>query len=703
MNRTSNRFLWFLILFVSLLMCISIANAEVPKAIFPFVGDITISQSADGYDKAGYSPAIDEVFYPSHYILGSEISYSLDLVDSAGGRTLWAFAPFDAYVFKVYNSIILQSKDKVQLSNGDMDYVFMAFCHDNSSEHYSPYLFGEIKAGQSFFLEGNEGLQVVGDEGIHIHFDFGVGSLLKDSKNPSLGLKDKSQLFTETKGFKILRNTNDPFDYLFFDPSIALASSDRIMVDNMNAKVKSNSLSNSHWLNMWVNLESRDASGQVTNTFDQNSNLRLEGELRGTESFSTDTKRLIEVGCLLSNDRAKIEDATNNSKTGRNLWNVTRFDLTDCHISFQSNEDFGIQSLKTGTTYYYKFYAKLPGQNATVTYSEIMSFNTNESPVDVNYTAEWTSIEVYNSSTFNASLSAQLEVTKNAFFSVTHSIPSVAYCFVSPDETVVRQATVSKHGTAAYQYTRKITSSGGVSKTRIYSVEFADLRMFSTDTQANLYPKAGQKYYYKWIAVIDDIEYQSNIGSFTLDGSSPQSGSCPVIWDGTPEAFKLRVNSATDAYNALYGTSFSYPKLEVGTYWNGKPVTTFVSPQGMVDFFLVHNGDGYIEFGEDCSLNFYGGELSDGSYAKHPEFPYCYIIASCFADGETSKERLENLIYGLNVDALADKTYFEWDLEQSSDFAVGWWRNCPEYRGERYVIIDSPTSAPFILRIGSVE
>jgi len=183
--------------------------------------------------------------------------------------------------------------------------------------------------------------------------------------------------------------------------------------------------------------------------------------------------------------------------------------------------------------------------------------------------------------------------------------------------------------------------------------------------------------------------------------SVPAVNVSEAVWDGTPEAFKMRVNEATDAYNSMYGTSFSYPNLEVGTYWNGKPVTTFVSPQGMVDFFLVHNGDGYIEFSEDCCLWFYGGELSDGSYAKHPEFPYCYIIASCFADGRTPEERLENLIHGLNVDELADKTYFEWDL--TSEYGGGWWRYCPEYRGERYIIIDAPTSAPFVLGIGSVE
>lgn len=130
-------------------------------------------------------------------------------------------------------------------------------------------------------------------------------------------------------------------------------------------------------------------------------------------------------------------------------------------------------------------------------------------------------------------------------------------------------------------------------------------------------------------------------------------------------------------------------------------MTTFDSPQGMVSFFLIHNGDGYIEYGEDCVLSLYGGELSDGSYAKHSEFPYCYIIASCFADGNTPEERLENLIHGLNVDELADKTFFEWDM--TSEFGDGQWIDNPKYFGERYNIVDAPTNAPFVLIIESAS
>lgn len=170
-------------------------------------------------------------------------------------------------------------------------------------------------------------------------------------------------------------------------------------------------------------------------------------------------------------------------------------------------------------------------------------------------------------------------------------------------------------------------------------------------------------------------------------------------WILSQESLFKRLTESINQYNNIYGTSLEPLNYSGGIYGDGTSYSMYSSKSGMVEFFVCHRDNGYLSIDEDCVLSFYGGEREDGSFLRHPDFPYCYIITSCFADGQTFQERLANIETALNLDELAPKTRLDWNTVKES----GEWIDYPFYNGTNYSMADWPNTAPFQLVIYTNE
>lgn len=112
---------------------------------------------------------MDEVYITQ--IPGGDYSHAgtqnFDVVGANGNRNI--FAPFDCVIKKIYsgttygNTVIIESLDKVKYADGTLDFMSMAFAHDNDiSDLYEGRV---VRQGEIFYQTGNYGNAT----GVHSH------------------------------------------------------------------------------------------------------------------------------------------------------------------------------------------------------------------------------------------------------------------------------------------------------------------------------------------------------------------------------------------------------------------------------------------------------------------------------------------------------------------------------------------------------
>ena len=150
----------------------------------------------------------------------------------------------------------------------------------------------------------------------------------------------------------------------------------------------------------------------------------------------------------------------------------------------------------------------------------------------------------------------------------------------------------------------------------------------------------------------------------------------------TASLFCERVIEATEVYNALYGTSLE-PLLCTPEQTANNEIAVFfeipTAPEYTCDGALSYDRGGYHII-DDSTLKIYDGEYEDGSFLDSPYFPYVYIVASCFADGSTTQERLQNVMREMDIANNYQNTQIRYD--GYNQYFTGY----PSYEGSVYRI-----------------
>lgn len=156
----------------------------------------------------------------------------------------------------------------------------------------------------------------------------------------------------------------------------------------------------------------------------------------------------------------------------------------------------------------------------------------------------------------------------------------------------------------------------------------------------------------------------------TTPPSDPES--CVI----TPQIFEDYYNRGVKAYNSMYRTDLQHMQVMVTEGKdepNNLPIVEIHSEDGKIDFYLDYRIDECIIY-----TSFDSSEVS--SILQEPSFLQCYVIASCFADGRTPEERIENLMNGLDF----ENTYQQMRIVYT-DYG-GRFENYPIYRGTKYIV-----------------
>ncbi|MGN0178437.1 MAG: phage tail tip lysozyme, partial [Monoglobaceae bacterium] len=133
---------------------------------------------------------------------GGHVKYAFDLI----GSDYNVKAPFTGIIKYIQTGgthyVIFQSKNKVNIANGKVDYVTLMLCHDDSVSGLKVGM--EIKQGDVFYHQGTYGNGKTGTYGRHLHIEAAIGkySSLTDIRKYGSQLNDVLFLSKSTKRTK---------------------------------------------------------------------------------------------------------------------------------------------------------------------------------------------------------------------------------------------------------------------------------------------------------------------------------------------------------------------------------------------------------------------------------------------------------------------------------------------------------------------
>ncbi|MBO5138171.1 MAG: hypothetical protein J6B89_00840 [Bacilli bacterium] len=146
-------------------------------------------------------------------------------IDDAGKDTGIenVFAPFTGTIKKIYqndaNEVWLESIDKVEYSDGTIDYMTMMFAHSNNVSHLKV---GQIiNKGTPFYSEGTKGNAT----GNHCHFECGRGKF------------EGSGWHKNSKGYWIINNSKNPQECLWIDETITIINNNNYNFKKIETEV----------------------------------------------------------------------------------------------------------------------------------------------------------------------------------------------------------------------------------------------------------------------------------------------------------------------------------------------------------------------------------------------------------------------------------------------------------------------------------
>lgn len=173
-----------------------------------------------------------------------------------------------------------------------------------------------------------------------------------------------------------------------------------------------------------------------------------------------------------------------------------------------------------------------------------------------------------------------------------------------------------------------------------------------------------------------DIVLSTNVP----DASLPLDDDSSII---TSDVFKDYYERSIEAYNRMFSTNLPTLQVEINEdKFSEVPYVEIRSDDGKIAFYLSYTSDGNVDEGI-LFTDF--DAFGDGSFLEDPSFPQCYAIASCFANGKSPEERIQNLMEALDFENTYDQ------LRVTSDNG-GWFENSPIYRGTKYTVEYWPDS-----------
>ena len=442
--------------FLLLFLCTTnIALAETQKAIFPMRGTVSITQGYGTY--GGYSHA-------------DSYRRAVDY-----GGYLPMYAPFDCVVkwadlrWSNGNSIVIQSKNPVQLANGEISYVSLHIAHCEDVTPYNIFVGREFKQGELFYMGGAAG-NVTGP---HVHMECSKAAY----KWVNYG--------TSTNEIYLLDQLVGPDEIFFVDTSITSINNNGVPFN---------------WKSTGRNLTLSITNGTYT---------------KGKSGYYQPGS-IIQLTATANPGYIFKEWTTSNGGTFSNK--ISEETTVSC--------DFTMPDCDTTVTAVFE-----EDPSATIT--------------------EW--VQTSSSSTETDASITGIFHTKRALISFSFLHPKVTslYCYVGRSRDAVACATPQSHASTVYFHAAD--PSGAVNdRDKTYSYTVSSVNSLKDDSNATLGLKAGETYYYKWIAVVDGKQVASAV----------QQGNLP-----SPSGYWYNTAVATDSpFNSVFKYNSNLLFVEDGCF-----------------------------------------------------------------------------------------------------------------------------------------
>ena len=370
-------------------------------------------------------------------------------VDFGGKQNL--YAPFDCKVVErsaTYdggNRVIVESASKIKFADDTYDYMTVLVAHDNDISDMP--LGKSIKKGDVFYCTGDYGNVT----GIHVHMCVAKGKYAGLTKNKY--------------GKWQLKNSILPSNAFFIDNSTKITESGGYTWKKLPAITVDSNVNGGSGA-----IGSQTFKGNVVKSWNVKNIEKLsqtDAQIKARVNFNKRVK-CTQAGFYFGTSKDNLKK---NAKVDNINYKGTYLDMWFLMSKYG-------QKLKSGTTYYYKFYVVADGQTY---YSSVQSFKTKEASV----------VKSWNVKSIEKLSKTDVQIKARVNFNKSVKCTQAGFYFGTSKDNLKKNAKVDNIN---------------------YKGTYLDMWFLMSKYGQKL--KSGTTYYYKFYVIADGVTYYSSVQSF---------------------------------------------------------------------------------------------------------------------------------------------------------------------------------------------